>query len=146
MLIPSAAVLCLLFNPAFDFDVTDVLLFVFSLVLAYILRFFVEWALSLVAFWTTRNEAINQMYYFFGLFLSGRIAPLDLLPGWARAIADALPFKWSVAFPVELLLGRLDTAQIERGFLMQLLWVVVGFAIVKLVWRRGVRKYSAVGS
>ncbi|MDE3000214.1 MAG: ABC-2 family transporter protein [Gemmatimonadota bacterium] len=146
VLIPSAAVLCLLFKPTFHFDVVSGLLFALSLILSYLLRFFVEWALSLVAFWTTRTDAVNQMYFFFGLFLSGRIAPLDLLPGWARAIADALPFKWSVAFPVELLLGRLDTAQIERGLLMQLLWVVIGFAIFKLAWRRGVRKYSAVGS
>ena len=146
VLVPSAAVLCLLFKPTFDLEVINVFFFVFSLVLAYLLRFFVEWALSLVAFWTTRNEAVNQMYYFFGLFLSGRIAPLDLLPPWARAIADALPFKWSVAFPVELLLGRLDEAQITHGFLMQAFWVVVGFVIVKFVWRRGIRKYSAVGS
>ena len=146
VLIPSAAVLCFLFKPTFDLEVISVLCFVFSLVLAYLLRFFVEWALSLVAFWTTRTDAVNQMYFFFGLFLSGRIAPLDLLPAWARAVADALPFKWSVAFPVELLLGRLDRAQITHGFLMQAFWVAIGFVIVKFVWRRGIRRYSAVGS
>ncbi len=146
VLIPSVVVLGLLFNPTFEFETKNALLFVVALILAYVLRFFVEWALALVAFWTTRNEAVNQMYYFFGLFLSGRIAPLDLLPGWTRAAADALPFKWSVAFPVELALGRLERAQITHGFTMQVVWVIIGFAIVKLVWRRGIRKYSAVGS
>ncbi len=146
VLIPSATVLCLLFNPTFDIDLTSVLLFLFSLILAYLLRFFIEWSLSLVAFWTTRNDAVNQIYFLFGLFLSGRIAPLDLLPGWARAIADALPFKWSVAFPVELFLGRLTHTQISHGFLMQVVWVIIGFGIVKLVWYRGIKKYSAVGS
>ena len=146
MLIPSTAVLWLLFNPTFDIDFTNVLLFLFSLILAYFLRFFIEWSLSLVAFWTTRNDAVNQIYFLFGLFLSGRIAPLDLLPGWARTIADALPFKWSVAFPVELFLGRLTHTQISHGFLMQVVWVIIGFGIVKLVWYRGIKKYSAVGS
>ncbi len=146
VLIPSATALCLLFNPTFDIEFISVLLFLVSLLLAYILRFFVEWSLSLVAFWTTRNDAVNQMYYLFGLFLSGRIAPLDLLPEWTRTIADALPFKWSVAFPVELLLGRLSHSQISHGFLMQVVWVIIGFGIVKLIWHRGIKKYSAVGS
>ena len=146
ILIPSAGVLYLLFDPTFDLGWERVLLFLVSLILAYLLRFFVEWSLALVAFWTTRNEAINQMYFLFGLFLSGRIAPLDLLPGWVRTVADALPFKWSVAFPVELLLGRLTHAQITHGFLMQVIWLIVGFVMMKLIWYRGIRKYSAVGS
>jgi len=146
IIFPAAGFLYWLFDPVFASNLALLGLFIASVLLAYLLRFLLEWCIALTAFWTTRNEAINQMYFLLGLFLSGRIAPLDLLPDWLRTMADVLPFKWAVAFPVELLLGRLSPDEITRGFSIQLLWLVIGLILHKLVWWRGVKKYSAVGA
>ena len=86
------------------------------------------------------------MFFTLTLILSGRIAPIDLLPNWVRLIADALPFRWAVAFPVELFLGRLSTEEIYRGFTFQIAWLLLSFLLLKFIWRSGVKKYSAVGS
>jgi ABC-2 type transport system permease protein len=86
------------------------------------------------------------MYFTLGLFLSGRIAPIELLPTFIQHVANALPFRWAVAFPVELMLGRLSNQQIWHGFTMQAMWLAISLALLKLVWRSGVKKYSAVGS
>ena len=146
ILIPAAALMTFLFNPAFTFGSSDLLLFIPALVLAFLARFFLEWTLALAAFWTTRVAAINQMYFALGLFLSGRIAPTSLLPDWARTIADVLPFKWMLAFPTELMLGDLSRSEIQTGFTALGFWLVAGFFILRFVWARGVRAYSAVGS
>lgn len=146
IIIPAAGFLYWLFDPVFDPNLTLFGLFIVSMVLAYLLRFLLEWSLALIAFWTTRNEAFNQMYFLLGLFLSGRIAPLDLLPGWLRVLADVLPFKWSIAFPVELVLGRLSPEEITHGLMTQGVWLVVGLVLHRLVWWRGVKKFSAVGA
>ena len=146
IIFPATGFLYWMFDPVFNTTVKLFGLFLISMILAYFLRFLLEWSLALVAFWTTRNEAINQMYFLLTLFLSGRIAPLDLLPDWLRAIGDVLPFKWFAAFPAELVLGRLSSEEINHGLMMQAAWLCVGLALHRVVWWRGIRKYSAVGS
>ena len=146
IIIPASGLLYWLFDPVFEPDLKLFGLFIVSMFLAYLLRFLLEWSLALIAFWTTRNEAFNQMYFLLGLFLSGRLAPLDLLPDWLRILADALPFKWAVAFPVELVLGRLTDAEITDGLIVQAIWLAVGLVLHRLVWWRGVKRYSAVGA
>ncbi len=146
IIFPAAGFLYWLFDPALNTNLTLFGLFIISMILAYLLRFLLEWSLALIAFWTTRNEAFNQMYFLLGLFLSGRIAPLNLLPDWLRTMADVLPFKWAVAFPVELVLGRLTPEEISEGLLIQTAWLIAGVILHRLVWWRGVRRYSAVGA
>jgi ABC-2 type transport system permease protein len=74
------------------------------------------------------------------------VAPVALLPAWARAAAEILPFRWMIGFPVELLLGGLTPAQALAGFAAQVIWILLGLGLVRLVWRAGVRSYSAVGA
>jgi ABC-2 type transport system permease protein len=146
IIIPSAILLYFLFEPNLVFYIQTFAIFLLALGIAFIMRFFIEWTLALIAFWTTRNDAINQMYFTLGLFLSGRIAPIDLLPDPIQLLANALPFRWAIAFPVELMLGRLTPEQIWNGFIMQGVWLLIGILLIKITWRAGVKKYSAVGS
>jgi ABC-2 type transport system permease protein len=141
-----AACLVVLFRPALHLVPWAVVLFIPAFVLAFLLRFFLEWTLAQVAFWTTRVSAVNQMYFTMMLFLSGQIAPLGLFPAPIRTIATILPFRWMVGFPVELFLGRLTFAEALTGLAVQSGWLVVSLVLVRIVWRAGVRVYSAVGA
>jgi ABC-2 type transport system permease protein len=80
------------------------------------------------------------------LFLSGQIAPLSLFPWPIQALATLLPFRWLIGFPVELLLGRLTPVEALTGLGAQVVWLVISLALVRVVWRAGVRIYSAVGA
>ena len=146
MMLVAAAVLTLVFAPAFHFKAWALLVFVPALLLAFILRFLLEWTLALAAFWTTRVSAVNQGYYVAALFLSGQMAPLSLLPFPVRVAAAVLPFRWMISFPVELLLGRLSPVEAATGLTVQLAWLGAAFVLLRVVWRAGVRSYSAVGS
>jgi ABC-2 type transport system permease protein len=141
-----ALALSLAFHPEFHFSPWLLAAFFPALALAFLMRFLMEWTLAMVAFWTTRVSAINQMYYVLLLFFSGQIAPLSLLPGPIRAIASILPFRWMISFPIELLLGRLTPSQVLAGFAAQVAWLAVCLILMKVVWRAGVRVYSAVGA
>jgi ABC-2 type transport system permease protein len=141
-----AALLAALFRPAWNFSLWSAALFVPALLLAFLLRFLIEWTLALTAFWTTRVGAINQTYFVLLLFLSGQIAPLTLFPAPVQTAAGILPFQWMIGFPVELLLGRVSPADAGLGILHQAVWTVLAFGLLRLVWRAGVRIYSAVGA
>ncbi|MEW6755707.1 MAG: ABC-2 family transporter protein, partial [Candidatus Latescibacterota bacterium] len=145
-LLPVMALLAWAFEPTFDLHLWSLAAFVPALLLAFLTRFLVEWALALASFWTTRVSALNELYFAALLFLAGRMAPLELMPGWVQVLSSVLPFRWMVAFPVELLVGRLTPAQAVRGLGMQAGGLLLALGVIALLWRRGVRRYAAVGS
>lgn len=146
ILLPATGALWLAFRPALHPPGWAIVAVIPALAFAFFLRFLVEWTLAMAAFWTTRTMAVNQLYYVTMLFLSGQIAPLELLPGPLRAIATFLPFRWMVGFPVELILGRLSQHEALIGLAAQVIWLVLAFGFFRLVWLSGVRRYAAVGA
>ncbi len=145
VMLPAAAVVGWGFEARFDTGAWALAAFVPAFLLAFALRFAIEWLLALGAFWTTRVMAVNQAYFAVLFFLSGRAAPTELLPAPLETLAAALPFRWMVAFPVEVLLGRVSPAQAAAGFAIQLAWLGLALAGSALLWHRALRRFSAVG-
>jgi ABC-2 type transport system permease protein len=146
LMILIAAGLSVIFHASISPASWSIALFIPILLLAFFVRFFLEWTLALAAFWTTRVGAINQTYFLLMLFLSGQIAPLALLPSPVQVVARILPFRWMIGFPVELLLGRLTLAETLTGLGAQFAWLLISVVLLRIVWRAGVRVYSAVGA
>jgi ABC-2 type transport system permease protein len=146
VVLPVALFLVVTFGATFDTQAWHVLAFLPALVLAMALRFLVEWTLATAAFWITRMAALNQAYYVAMLFLSGQVAPLALFPPVIQALGTILPFRWMVSFPVEVLLGRLGPSEVVVGYLAQAAWIGASLLVLRLAWRAGTRKYSAVGA
>ena len=146
LVIPVAVLLIWFFEPRAEMNQWSIAMSIPSIIMAFFLRFFFEWALALAAFWTTRVAAINQFYFALQLFLAGRMAPLDLTPEWVQQLAYSSPFPWMVAFPVDLILGKLTLDECLEGLLFQFFWTMISLGFMSVVWRRGIRAYSAVGS
>ena len=146
IMLPTMVLMIWLFEPVFDLPAWAAWAAVPAVVLAFLMRFFVEWALALVALWTTRTAAANEIYFASLFFCSGQLAPLALMPDWVQTLAAILPFRWMMAFPTELLLGRLTPDQALEGIAVQTLWLVLAWGIMALVWSRSLHRYSAVGA
>jgi ABC-2 type transport system permease protein len=145
--IPAAIILALVFNADFDGTSTiDMLAFLPALVLAMALRFILEWTLALAAFWMTKVSALNSLFDVFFLFLGGQFAPLSVMPDWIQTLAAISPFRWSIAFPVEVALGRLSGQEILTGYVAQAGWIAAAVIVLRLIWTRAASKYSAVGA
>ena len=128
------------------FEPTRWALAILAIVLAAAIRFLNGYASGLLAFWTTRATALVELQFGISLFLSGRIAPLSLLPPGVVHVARYLWFPYVLSFPVEVLTGSVTTAaEYWRGFGGQLAWLVVWAALYLIVWMRGRRRYGAVG-
>lgn len=138
--------LAFIFHPAFSPSPWSVAVFFPALFLAFAVRFILEWTVALSVFWTIRVGAVNQMYYVVMLFLSGQFAPLALLPLPVRIVSNILPFRWLIAFPVDLLSGRLTPEEALIGLGAQIAWLVASYFLLRIVWRAGVRIFSAVGT
>lgn len=73
------------------------------------------------------------------------VAPTALLPGPLRVAAALLPFRYMVGFPVEVLTGQLSGVGLWTGFAFQAAWLGAALALFAVLWRAGVKRYSAVG-
>jgi ABC-2 type transport system permease protein len=144
-LLPVVGILYLVLQPEVRIAAQDALVFVPALIGAALLRFFWGYWLALLAFWATRADALLALQDALVFLLAGQIAPTVLLPGALRAAANVLPFRYMLGFPVEVLTGQLSTAEVGRGFAFQAAWLVVALTLYCVLWRRGVRRYSAVG-
>ncbi|MGI8827555.1 MAG: ABC transporter permease [Chloroflexota bacterium] len=142
----AAVLLSIAFHPSIHPPLWAIPAFALALALAFCMRFAVEWTLSLLAFWTTRANAMNQMYTLALLFLSGQAAPLSLFPRAVGIAGSVLPFRWMVSFPVETLLGRVSPHDALAGFGAQIAWLGIGILSLRALWTVGVRRYSAVGA
>lgn len=143
---PAMIAMVLLFQPSAHITLWTLLAFIPALLMAMAIRFMIEWALGLVAFWTTQMDAVIQIYYIVQLFLSGKVAPLAVFPPIVQGLAWLLPFQWMIAFPVQLVLGQLPPETILPGFAMQFTWLWLSLGLMVLLWKRGLRRYSAVGA
>ena len=146
IMICIAAGLIAAFHATISPPAWSIAIFIPALLLAFLVRFLLEWTLAQVAFWTTRVSAINHIYFVIMLFLSGQIAPLTLLPHPVQILSMILPFRWLISFPVELMLGRLTLSEALIGLAAQAAWLIVSIVLVRIVWRAGIKNYSAVGA
>ena len=143
--LPIVLVLALIMRPEMHAAPRDLMAFIPALLLAWALRFFWGYWLSLLAFWATRADALLALQDSLVFLLAGQVAPVGLLPGLLRTAAEILPFRYMVGFPVEVLTGQVETTGIIMGFAVQAIWLALALALTALLWRLGLRRYSAVG-
>ncbi len=143
--IPAVGLLGLLLRPELDPSLQDGLAFIPALAMAWALRFFWGYWLALLAFWATRADGLLALQDALIFLLAGQVAPVSLLPGLLRPLAVALPFRYMLGFPVEVLTGQLSPAELWTGFMFQAGWLLVTLILFAAIWRLGIKHYSALG-
>jgi ABC-2 type transport system permease protein len=122
----------------------NVLLFLLVAVLTFALRFLIQYTFALLAFWTERAGALEELWFLLYLFLSGLIAPLQVFPPAVRAVVEWTPFPYLIYFPASLLIGL--PVDIGRGFAVIAIWSIGFFILNRYLWRRGLKQYSGMGA
>ncbi len=60
---------------------------------------------ALIGFWRTQTANLWMLWWGLGSFASGWVAPLELMPDRLRTAALVLPFRTTMGFPLEVLMG-----------------------------------------
>lgn len=146
-LTPIWVILYFLFKPDFSNVVfQNVLLAIPVMVIAFLIGYLLSATITALAFWTTRIYSIHEFYFALILLFSGQFVPLPLMPKVIQDIAQYLPFQLLLYFPIQLILGKLSADQIVMGYVMAGVWLVLAAFLFNIVWRNGVKRYSAVGA
>jgi ABC-2 type transport system permease protein len=134
-------------------DAATIAAFVGSLVLSFLLGFFMEATLGMLGFWFLEVSSIIFAYMLVQYLLSGHMFPLDMLAGVPTgvtgvSVADLvrwLPFEYTAYFPAAVWLGKIRGTELMQSLAIEAAWVVVMAVACRLAWWRGTRRYSAFG-
>jgi len=119
--------------------------FVLSLVMSFLLGFFLEATIGMIGFWFLEVSSLLFIYMLFNFFFSGHMFPVDMLPGFWRTVVTAIPLHYLAYFPAAVFLGKIQGADLVNGLLIQAAWVVFFIVSSRVMFALGVRRYSGYG-
>jgi ABC-2 type transport system permease protein len=124
-----------------------VLLAVFpvAVVGAWLITFLAMAVIGALAFYVESSGALFEVWLaLFGVF-AGYLIPLELFPRWLAIVARFLPFRYMLAFPVEMIVGMTPRRAALAELAVQWLFVVVLALAARATWRLGLRRFAAYG-
>lgn len=126
-------------------NATSALVFVASLLGAWLLNFFTMAIVGSLAFFVESSVAVFDFYLAGFMVFSGYLVPLELFPPAVHHLAMVLPFRYLVSFPVEVATGALTGDAMLRPLAIQWSYVAGAVTVALLLFRAGVRRYAAFG-
>jgi ABC-2 type transport system permease protein len=90
-------------------------------------------------------DGMRTFYYNISSFLSGEYAPLVAFPLSVLFFVQLLPFRYTLSFPIEILLGRMTTYDINYGFVIAGAWLVILIITFIVFYNISIKKYAAEG-
>jgi ABC-2 type transport system permease protein len=147
-LIPMVAALWWAFRGSVELpaDAVRWLLFAVSVIAAGVMVFSIDIMIASLAFWLDDVWGVTRAYQLLSMILRGQLVPLALMPAWAEGFIDAQPFRFTLSFPLELVVEDLATREMAIGMALQIGYAVLAVLAARWQWRRGLRAYSAVGA
>ncbi len=120
-------------------------LFPVTILGAWLISFLAMSIVGALAFYIDSAGSIFEIWMgLFGVF-SGYLVPLELYPSWVSALARALPFRYMLAFPVEMVIGMQARSRALAELAVQWLFVVLLAVGARAMWRLGLRRFAAFG-
>lgn len=147
IVLPIVAVV-LIATPGVNLVLTplNIAAFAISVIGAWLILFFIDYLIGMLAFWTTQTSAFIIAFDGIRLVLTGIIAPLAMFPQAVQDVLRWTPFPYMLNFSVSIAMGRLTSEQLLFGFAVQWVWVVMVIVTMRSVWKMALRSYSAVGA
>ncbi len=119
--------------------------FALSVIAAILLAFQFTFLFSLTAFWLEDTSGVALLVDFVIPLAAGALVPLALFPAPIAAALRWLPFAALLSFPARVYLGLLTPQAWLHGLAVQVGWLAMLLLVNTWVWRRGIRRFRAVG-
>jgi ABC-2 type transport system permease protein len=126
-------------------DAPQAAAFAASLILSFLLGFYLEACIGMVGFWFLEVTSLLFVYMLFSFFLSGHMFPLDMLPQPWGDIVQYTPLQYLAFFPAQVFLGKVQGWDLAMGLLIELEWVVLFMLLSRVLFLRGLKRYSGYG-
>ena len=110
------------------------------------LNFLVFWCVGLLGFWLTEIGFLFEAVRIVIITASGGVFPLSVFGPALRPVLEALPFRFTIQFPTEVLCGRVAGTALASGLALAAAWSAGLALLARAIWWAGLRRFVAVGS
>jgi ABC-2 type transport system permease protein len=147
LLLPLVGLVALIFRAGLRLpaDARAWLLFALCLLPAAAIAFLLDFVTGSLAFWIQDVKGLDRVRRLVGAFLAGQFVPLALFPPALLPLLEALPFRYTLSFPLEVLTGSLSAEATARGLLWQIGYCLGLWICYRLMWHFGLKSYTAPG-
>ena len=143
--IPLALAATFLFNLQWPTDWRVWVAFAISAFLGRSILYFFDFMLGCLTFYTTEVWGLGVLVYGMGLFFSGSLIPLAMLPAGLSSLVYAFPFAQSLYVPLSILSGIQPLSAVPGLWLVQIAWLVGLLILSRLVYKLAIRKVTVQG-
>lgn len=126
-------------------DLWTMLAFIASLLMAFLLGFFLEATLGMIGFWFLEVSSLLFVYMLVSFFFSGQMFPLDMMPSYWPTVMKIIPLQYMAYFPAAVFLQKVTGADLAWGLAAEAFWVMFFYLSARTMFHYGVRRYSAYG-
>ncbi len=126
-------------------DAATVAAYVATLLLSFLVGFYFEACIGMVGFWFLEVTSLLYIVNTLNFFISGQMLPLDVLSPFWVALLKSLPFQYLAYFPAAVFLGKVSGPELVHGLLAELAWALGFIVLSRVLFRFGLRRYSAYG-
>jgi len=142
----------LIFTLLFRIDMRPVYIgwTIVSVILAYLMNFFVHYCLGMASFWIVQTGGLRAVYSLAGSIFSGMFIPLVFFPKPLQIIQFFLPFQYTSYVPAMVFLGNYSLGDIQLSIPeivgIQAAAVLVVFLLSELMYKAAMKQFTAVGA
>lgn len=144
-LLPIFVIGSLLIKPPVPGSVHDGILFIISLILAFMINWYIAVIFGMWAFKIIEMTALIQVKKHLLRLLSGSMVPIWFFPGWIRGILECLPFMYIYQMPISIYVGQYTKESLVKGLIIQLMWVVALYLIKSFLEKRATKSVMIQG-
>jgi ABC-type uncharacterized transport system permease subunit len=126
-------------------SIGNLMMYLVSLVLAYVVTILIWIHVGLLTFWMIQVNGIRAMLGIASDFLAGALIPLWFMPDALRIVLQLLPFQATTFLPATIYAGQVSGMDAARQLFLQVCWIAVLTVTSTLTWRRAQRKLVIQG-
>lgn len=127
------------------FNIGNFLLYLLSVILAYLITFRVNLCFGFAAFYVKNIWGFGLLKNSIINFLSGALIPLAFMPEFLRNILEYMPFASMSYTPVMIYMGKYDITETLFRLGIQAVWALALYGLSKWIWSRAIKKLCVQG-
>ena len=128
-----------------DLSLIKVFFFTIFLILGYLINFFIDFLIGLYSFYFSKFSSLYTSIKVLKNLSAGNIFPLLMLPAKIFLTLQFLPFMYTSYVPTMLLLERTSFDLILKNLFISITWLAILCLLSAILWKRGMKRYSAYG-
>ena len=120
-----------------------ILISLISTFFSFLIQFLIQSIIACFCFWTEKASSFEKLIFIPTLFLSGLLAPVEAFPDFVKSWVYFTPFPYLIDFPARILSG--NDVNLFSGISIQIFWILLFLFIFIKVWRKGSKRFTAMG-